>query len=81
MSWCCQYEFCMDEATCTFGNEPADRHYCDQHAEIGLREYLSPTLRPGGRLCKNCGEPLENHVGGVERGLCKNPANRPESEI
>lgn len=24
------------------------------------------------RKCENCGEPMKYHVGGAERGLCKN---------
>jgi hypothetical protein len=36
-------------------------------------ESAQPSVEPtGGKLCENCGEPLESHVGGAKRGLCKN---------
>jgi hypothetical protein len=39
MEWSCEFGNCNKVATVHVGNSPVDRHYCDEHAEGGLRKY------------------------------------------
>lgn len=40
-------------------------------------EQIKLAVQDQDRVCENCGEPMKYHVGGVERGLCK---NKPEPQ-
>lgn len=41
MKYTCEFGLCEQLATVHIGNQPADRHYCDEHAEAGLHKYLA----------------------------------------
>lgn len=62
----CEFDDCMNGATVHVGNEPSDRHYCDKHAEMGLRKYLAQRKQPAAgerdvALCAACGLPEQEH--------------------